>query len=730
MNALARLVPRDPRVLQIAFLATFLALGMASLGFQLEAWMPPVLLVTACATQFLCERLLQKPSSGYLSPVITALGLSLLLRTDTYWVAPLAAVVAIASKFALRVRGKHVFNPTNFGLTVAILATGHAWCSPAQWGEWNILLAWLFALGLAVAHRSFRADVSLAFLATWIVLKAARVLFLGQRPAVLLHQLSVGSLILFTFFMISDPKTTPDGRSTRVAFGIAVAGLAFWLQHQLWVMNSPIWALLCLSPLVPLVDGLWPATRFHWPTGPLTQGRTVRFARLLLPVVFALVALTALPAHAFCGFYVGKADTQLFNDASQVALVRDGDRTVLTMSNDYQGPMSEFALVVPVPTVLQKEQIHIGDRKLLEHLDAYSAPRLVEYFDPDPCRVYMPMEMRAAGAPSMKSADMVSEARSAPALGVTVEARYTVGEYDILLLSATESSGLETWLRQNGYRIPARASAALQPYIRQDMKFFVAKVNLEEQRATGVQYLRPLQIAYESKKFMLPIRLGMANARGPQDMVVYALTRQGRVESVNYRTARVPSDANVPEFIKGEFGKFYKATFAQALNHEAGKALFTEYTWDMGWCDPCAAQPLSREELQQLGVFWLEDGSSSGYRPGPGYPRRPPMGGGVNVFLTRLHVRYDADHFPEDLVFQGTSDRGNFQARYVLQHAFTGNVDCAAGDAYRHSLVERHTKEAQTLADLTGWALTDIRQQMGSDAPPPGDPSWWKKLWK
>jgi Na+-translocating ferredoxin:NAD+ oxidoreductase RnfD subunit len=729
MNALFRLVPRDPRVLQVTFLLTFLGLGMASLGFQAEPWMPAVLVATACATQFLCERLLRRPPSGYLSPLISGLGLSLLLRTDAAWVLPLAAGVAIVSKFLLRVRGKHVFNPTNLGLTVAILATGHAWCSPAQWGEWNMLLAWLFALGLAVAHRSFRSDVSLAFLGTWIVLKGARVLLLGQPPAVLLHQLSVGSLILFTFFMISDPKTTPDRRTTRIGFAIAVAGLAFFLQHQLWVMNSPLWALLFLSPLVPLLDRVWPATRFQWPTGPLTQGRTVRHARLAVPVLFAIITLAALPARAFCGFYVGKADSQLFNDASQVALVRDGERTVLTMSNDYQGPMSEFALVVPVPTVLQKEQIHIGDRKLLEHLDAYSAPRLVEYFDSDPCRVYLPMaSARGAAAPSMKSTDM-AEATNAAALGVTVEARYTVGEYDILILSAKESSGLESWLRQSGYRIPARASAALQPYIRQDMKFFVAKVNLEEQRATGMQYLRPLQIAYESKKFMLPIRLGMANARGPQDMVVYALSRQGRVESVNYRTTRVPADVNVPEFVKGEFGKFYKATFAQALNKEGGKALFTEYSWDMGWCDPCAAQPLSRDELQQLGVFWLDDNGTSGYRPGPGLQRRP-VGRSVNVLLTRLHVRYDADHFPEDLVFQETSDRSNFQARYVLQHAFTGSMECSAADAYRGALLERHAKEAQTLADLTGWAMADIRQQMGSDAPVPGDPSWWKRLWK
>ena len=728
MRALARLVPQDPRVLQIAFLGTFLGLGLFSLGFQLEAWMPPLLLLTACATQLFWEHLLGRPRSGYFSPLITALGLSLLLRTDSWWVAPLAAVVAISSKFLIRVGGKHVFNPANLGLTLAILLTGHAWCSPAQWGEWGIVLAWLFALGLAVAHRSFRSDVSLAFLVTLVGLKGARVLYLGQSPSVLLHQLSVGSLILFTFFMISDPKTTPDRRSVRIGYGAGVAALAFWLQHQLWVMNSPIWALLLLAPLVPLVDGLWPARRFQWPTGPLTQGRTVRSVRLVVPALVAVVALSALPAHAFCGFYVGKADTQLFNDASQVALVHDGDRTVLTMSNDYQGPLSEFALVVPVPTVLQKEQIHIGDRKLLEHLDAYSAPRMVEYFDPDPCARPMQVMMSGRAAPAAAKSSEARARSSDAALGITIEARYTVGEYDILILSATESSGLETWLRQNGYRIPERASAALQPYIRQDMKFFVAKVNLEQQANTGMQYLRPLQIAYESRKFMLPIRLGMANARGPQDMVVYALSRQGRIESVNYRTTRVPSDVTVPEYVKDEFGKFYKATFAQALNKESGRALFTEYSWNMGWCDPCAAQPLSREELQQLGVFWLDPSVQS---VAPGVMRRPgPPMGGVNVQLTRLHVRYDAAHFPEDLVFQETADRGNFQARYILQHAFKGAMDCSAADDYRRSLVERHAKEAQTLADLTGWSLEDIRRQMGPDAPPPSDPAWWKRIWK
>src|SRR5262249_10783188 len=159
--------------------------------------------------------------------------------------------------------------------------------------------------------------------------------------------------------------------------------------------------------------------------------------------------------QAFCGFYVGKADAQLFNDASQVVLVRDGERTVVTMSNDYKGDLKEFALVVPVPSVLSKEQIHVGERKYVERLDAYSAPRLVEYFDPDPCqRMYEDERRFEKAVPS--SAAAPKGAAGPGALGVTVEAQYTVGEYDILILSAKESGGLATWLKSNGYRIPAK----------------------------------------------------------------------------------------------------------------------------------------------------------------------------------------------------------------------------------------------------------------------------------
>lgn len=260
--------------------------------------------------------------------------------------------------------------------------------------------------------------------------------------------------------------------------------------------------------------------------------------RIALVLLVAGLTLGPTTAEAFCGFYVARADTTLFNKASQVVLVRDQDRTVITMANDFRGDLREFAMVIPVPTSITRDQIHVGDKALLDHLDAFTAPRLVEYYDADPCarlerRSDQVMPMAAPSAAGM------NRARMAQRLGVTIEAQYTVGEYDILILSATQSTGLEQWLRQSGYRIPAGASAVLGSYIKQNMRFFVARVNLGEQAKLGYANLRPIQVAYESPKFMLPIRLGMVNADGTQELFVYALTRKGRVEATNYRTVKL-----------------------------------------------------------------------------------------------------------------------------------------------------------------------------------------------
>ena len=421
------------------------------------------------------------------------------------------------------------------------------------------------------------------------------------------------------------------------------------------------------------------------------------------------------PAAAFCGFYVAKADAKLFNRASQVAIVRHEDKTVMTMANDFQGDLRDFAVVIPVPTFITKEQIHIGEKALLDHLDAYSAPRLVEYFDEDPCAVRESYPASAQFGAKMSVNDAAARRRE-QSLGVTIEARYTVGEYDILILSAKDSGGLETWLTENGYRIPAGASRILESYIKQKMRFFVAKVNLKEQGKLGFSYLRPIQVAYESPKFMLPVRLGTVNADGPQELFVFTLTKKGRVETTNYRTVRLPSDMDVPLFVKAEFPGFYRSMFSQQVRKEEMRAVFLEYAWDMAWCDPCAADPLSRDELRELGVFWLEESAQG-------------SGQAQNVFLTRLHVRYDAEHFPEDLVFQETADRSNFQGRYVLRHPYTGAATCDAAERYREEVRLRQEKEAKTLASLTGWQLEQIRKKMKLGTVTAGQ-KWYEKLWK
>jgi len=433
------------------------------------------------------------------------------------------------------------------------------------------------------------------------------------------------------------------------------------------------------------------------------------------PLVLAVLLMAAVSGDrilAFCGFYVGKADTKLFNQASQVALVREGDHTVLTMANDFQGDPKEFALVVPVPTFIERRQIAVVDKGLLDHLDAFSAPRLVEYFDTDPCA---PPPMPAAAAAG-GGRDLLLKSGGAMR-GVTVEATYTVGEYDILILSARESNGLESWLIENGYKIPSGAAPILGSYIKQGMRFFVAKVNLKEQAALGFTFLRPLQVSYETPKFMLPIRLGTVNAKGPQDLFVFALTRTGRVETTNYRTVKLPTGMDLPLFVKAEFKDFYKAMFAEQVRREDMHAVFLEYAWNMSWCDPCAADPLSSEQLRKLGVRLEND-------------NRP-------TFVSRLHARYDAAHFPEDLVFQETSNQDNFQGRYVLRHPFKGTSQCLEATRYDGDLNARREREAQNLAQLTGWKIEDIRRKVETvkitetapDAAPPAPAPWYRRVW-
>ena len=442
--------------------------------------------------------------------------------------------------------------------------------------------------------------------------------------------------------------------------------------------------------------------------------RTVRSrlkAGIALATIFAQLAVIAGPASAFCGFYVAQADTKMFNHSSKVVLARDGQQTAITMASDYEGKPNEFALVVPVPTFIEKSQISVVDTKTIDHLDAFTEPRLVQYFDEDPCGYI-------ARALSNKTAANVNVGTAAapappPAVyqGVKVEARYDVAEYDISILSAEQSDGLVRWLTDNGYKIPAGAEPVVSSYIKQNMHFFVAKVNVKRMNDLGRAYLRPLQVRYETSKFMLPLRLGTVNANGPQDLTIYALTRRGRVEASNYRSIKVPTGVDVPLFVANDFPNFYKATFDHAVANENMHGVFMEYAWDMGRCDPCAAPPMTNNEMAELGAQWVP-GSSNNPVVNQLPVRLPAKG-----YVTRLHVRYDAQSFPEDLNFIETSDRDRFQARYILHRPYEGG-SCAAAETYRASLPPRFKKEAENLANLTGWPQEDIMARMETTGQP------------
>lgn len=401
-----------------------------------------------------------------------------------------------------------------------------------------------------------------------------------------------------------------------------------------------------------------------------------------LSLALAAVVLVALPTHAaraFCGFYVSGADGSLYANATMVVLMREGTRTVLSMQNNYQGPPQDFAMVVPVPVVLQQENVKTLPREIFQRVDSLAAPRLVEYWEQDPCQppidsLRMPM---AAPSAAMEGAAPRSDER----LGVRVEAQFTVGEYDIVILSASDSNGLDTWLRRERYNIPRGAEAVLRPYVAQGTKFFVAKVDVE--RVTfrnGQAVLSPLRFHYDTPEFSLPVRLGLLNSSGTQDLIVHVLAPNQRYEVANYANTTIPTNLRVSNEVRSRFGAFYEALFARTVESHP-RTVVTEYAWDSSSCDPCPVDPLNPGEVETLG--------------GDVIPSVQPYG----LTLTRLHYRYGRDDLGEDLVFRaappivggrGVPDTNgkipqevqpdgynNFQGRYVILHPWEGAISCS-----------------------------------------------------
>jgi hypothetical protein len=416
-------------------------------------------------------------------------------------------------------------------------------------------------------------------------------------------------------------------------------------------------------------------------------------SKVLRTVLAGCAAATLLAtgigrAEAFCGFYVGGGGAKLFNNATQVVLMREGTRTVISMQNNYEGPPENFAMVVPVPVVLQKENVKTLEQGLFAKVDALDAPRLVEYWEQDPCPRPTPRRYRMEDAiPSTAPMGDAMKSESAPRdLGVRVEARFAVGEYEIVILSAQDSGGLETWLKREKYTIPDGAEPYLRPYVQSGSKFFVAKVDPQRVKFDkGMAQLSPLRFFYDAENFSLPVRLGLMNAKGPQDLIVHVLARGKRYEVTNYPNVAIPTNFDVAAKTKANFGSFYAALFDETVRRHPG-AVVTEYAWDATTCDPCPVSPLGQSELNVLGADVL--GANLDYHS--------TSNGGFTI--TRLHARYTKESLGDDLHFreakpitggrevqssggkleQGAqySSMNNFQGRYAVRHPWTGPITC------------------------------------------------------
>ena len=338
------------------------------------------------------------------------------------------------------------------------------------------------------------------------------------------------------------------------------------------------------------------------------QGEIMRKLASRLLVCSTLIAATTAVtlstqrAEAFCGFYVAGSNAQMFNDATQVVLMRQGTRTVLSMQNHYEGPLEAFAMVVPVPTVLKDGDVKTLPNEVFAKVETMGAPRLVEYWEQDPCYVEPPMADMAV-ARSAAGGGEIMPAPTGASHGVKIEAKFTVGEYNILILSAKDSTGLETWLRQEKYSIPSGAADLLKPYVTAGMKFFVAKVDPTKVKFDGNKaMLSPLRFHYDTDEFALPIRLGLANSQGTQDLIVNILAPAKRYEVANYKNVTIPTNIDVKPTVRDRFGEFYAALYDATIAKNPG-AVVTEYAWQAMGCDPCPGPMLDGNDLQRSAVM-------------------------------------------------------------------------------------------------------------------------------
>lgn len=431
-------------------------------------------------------------------------------------------------------------------------------------------------------------------------------------------------------------------------------------------------------------------------------------------------------AQAFPGLYVAKdADAELYNHTSQVVIARDGNRTTLTMLNDYEGSVGEFALIVPVPATLQPEQVKIVDPLAIKRIAFLSSPALI--FDRPNCAVQCLRREPCFKTETIVTGDVnifydpygvfsdrhhqtVAQSASdrhlcSPPSPTTVlypvdfyriRSLITTGEFETTVLNTRNGHQLNGWLQEQGYSISETTAQALQPYIDQNMNFVVAQVTIPEFAAGQTYYLHPLQITYDSPQFVLPTQLGKLNSQGLQEVSLHLLSSKGRAEVVNYPTVPTPSEAVLPEFVADNFGeKFievYQAVLEKTFERAGRNTVLLESVLPVQALHPLAPQSTQREaayadDLQVAGVSWLPT-------PKPGESASEP---GADVFFTGLRLRYSPADFPEDLILYETREPERFEVRYNLEvYKSGGSNPEQAAEQCAASILEKFRQDYET----------------------------------
>jgi Na+-transporting NADH:ubiquinone oxidoreductase subunit NqrB len=265
LQSFANWFKTDGRHFQIVSQVFFLCYGILALGWNADYLKYLCAFSGSLAAQLLAIKYAGFPSHSIKSAIITSLGLSLLLKANSPWLFLFAALFAIGQKFLVKIKGKHLWNPANFGIVIVILLSGEAWISPGQWGSGALLVFIIGTAGLAVLSSVKRLDTGIIFMLTLAALEYGRVvLYLGWGHDVWLHKMCNGSLWLFAFFMITDPITSPNARITRVIWSVSIAAISFYIANFYFINAAPFWVLFFATPLTPLLDFLAKGNAFQW----------------------------------------------------------------------------------------------------------------------------------------------------------------------------------------------------------------------------------------------------------------------------------------------------------------------------------------------------------------------------------------------------------------------------------------------------------------------------------